>query len=117
MAQKVQVLLIDDIDGGEAHETVSFALDGKTYEIDLSEGNADELRKALAPFVKAGRKTGGGGRVGSAGSRGRVPAQKRTESEPSSDVYRAWAASNGYEVSKRGRVPQSIKDAYAAANR
>lgn len=115
MAQKVQVLLIDDIDGGEAHESITFGLDGVSYEIDLSEVNADELRKILEPYVKAGRKIGTN-RGGSAGSRRRVPTQKRTEAEPSSDVYRAWAKSNGYEVSSRGRVPQSIKDAYAAAN-
>lgn len=59
MAQKVQVLLVDDLDGGEADETVTFALDGKTYEIDLTTANADKLRGLLEPFVKSGRRTGG----------------------------------------------------------
>ncbi|WP_141275433.1 histone-like nucleoid-structuring protein Lsr2, partial [Streptomyces cacaoi] len=59
MAQKVQVLLVDDVDGGEADETVVFALDGKTYEIDLNTTNADKLRSALEPFLKNGRRTGG----------------------------------------------------------
>ncbi|MFI2909471.1 Lsr2 family protein [Streptomyces sp. PDY-4] len=114
MAQRVQVLYIDDIDGSEAHETVVFALDGKSYEIDLSDGNADELRKALAPYVKAGRKTGG--KSTSAGTRGKAPAKARAEGEPSPEEYRRWAADNGYEVSARGRVPASLKEAYAAAN-
>lgn len=59
VAQKVQVLLVDDLDGGEADETVTFALDGKTYEIDLTTANADKLRGLLEPYVKGGRRTGG----------------------------------------------------------
>jgi hypothetical protein len=114
MAQKVQVLLLDDLTGGDADETITFALDGKSYEIDLSDKNAAKLRKFLEPYTKAGRRVKG---AAPAGNRGRKPKPSRTESEPSSEVYRAWAASNGYEVSKRGRVPQSIKDAYAAANK
>lgn len=113
MAQKVQVLLVDDIDGGEADETVTFALDGKTYEIDLTTANADKLRGLLEPFVKGGRKTGG---RASAGTRGRVVAKPRATGEPSAEELRAWAAENGYEVNTRGRVPASIKEAYAAAN-
>lgn len=112
MAQKVQIILTDDLDGGEAHETLTFGLDGKTYEIDLSSGNADELRKFLEPYTKAGRRQNG---KAPAGSRGRRPAV-RTESEPSPEVYRKWAESNGYEVNSRGRVPASIKEAYRAAN-
>ncbi|MDQ1016710.1 histone-like nucleoid-structuring protein Lsr2 [Streptomyces afghaniensis] len=113
MAQKVQVLLLDDLTGGDADETVTFGLDGKTYEIDLNDKNAAKLRKFLAPYVEAGRKVKG---AAPAGNRGRAKAT-RSESEPSPEVYRKWAASHGYEVSKRGRVPQSIKDAYAAANK
>ncbi|WAB08850.1 Lsr2-like DNA bridging protein [Streptomyces phage Success] len=113
MAQKVEVLLIDDLDGGEADETVTFALDGKTYEIDLSTANADKLRDLLDPFVKGGRKTGG---RSSAGTRGRV-SPKRAEGEPTPEELRKWAADNGYEVSARGRVPASIKEAYAAATK
>lgn len=58
VAQKVQVLLVDDLDGGEADETVTFALDGKTYEIDLTTSNADKLRGLLEPYTKGGRRTG-----------------------------------------------------------
>ncbi|MER6086523.1 histone-like nucleoid-structuring protein Lsr2 [Streptomyces bluensis] len=112
MAQKVQVLLLDDLTGGDADETVTFGLDGKTYEIDLNDKNAQKLRKFLTPYVEAGRKTGGKAPAGS-----RKAKASRSETEPSSEVYRKWAASNGFEVSARGRVPQHVKEAYAAANK
>ncbi|MEU6577049.1 Lsr2 family protein [Streptomyces sp. NPDC046805] len=110
MAQKVQVLLVDDLDGGEADETVTFALDGKTYEIDLTTGNADTLRGLLDPYVKGGRRTGGR----ASGGRGKA----RAASGGSQDTaqIRAWAKENGYEVNDRGRVPASIREAYEKAN-
>ncbi|MEV7589713.1 Lsr2 family protein [Streptomyces sp. NPDC089922] len=107
MAQKVEVTLIDDLDGSEATQTVLFGLDGKTYEIDLSGPNAEKLREGLAPFVGAGRKT----------SAGRTTA-RRTGSDKSTDdtaSIRAWAKENGYDVNDRGRVPADIKKAYADA--
>ncbi|MEV0371470.1 Lsr2 family protein [Streptomyces sp. NPDC050636] len=109
MAQKVQVLLVDDLDGGEANETVTFALDGKSYEIDLSDGNAQKLRESLGEFVKAGRKTGG-----RSGARGKV----RAASGGSQDTakIRAWAKENGYNVNDRGRVPADIREAFEKAN-
>ncbi|QHC26143.1 histone-like nucleoid-structuring protein Lsr2 [Streptomyces sp. GS7] len=109
MAQKVQVLLVDDLDGGEAHETVTFALDGKSYEIDLSEVNADKLRDSLAEFVKAGRKTGG-----RSGGRGKVRAA--SAGSPDTAKIRAWAKENGYNVNDRGRVPADIREAFEKAN-
>ena len=63
MAQRVVVTLSDDIDGGEAAETVAFGLDGKSYEIDLNPANAKKLRKALAPYVEAGRKRAKSGKA------------------------------------------------------
>ncbi|MFG3260485.1 Lsr2 family protein [Streptomyces sp. NPDC048172] len=112
MAQKVQVLLVDDLDGGEADETVTFALDGKTYEIDLTTANADKLRSALEPYLKGGRRTGGrsarggkGGRAATGGGAGQDTAK-----------IRAWAKEQGYEVNDRGRVPASIREAYEKAN-
>ncbi|MFE9442481.1 Lsr2 family protein [Streptomyces sp. NPDC006602] len=114
MAQKVQVLLIDDLDGGEADETVTFGLDGKTYEIDLKGKSADKLRKFLETYVQAGRKVSG---KASAGTRSRAAKAAPSVAEPSAEVYRKWAASNGYKVSNRGRVPASVKEAYAAANK
>ncbi|UGY92202.1 histone-like nucleoid-structuring protein Lsr2 [Streptomyces gobiensis] len=109
MAQKVQVLLVDDLDGGEADETVTFALDGKSYEIDLTTANADKLREALADFVKAGRRTG---RV----SRGKGRAAAASGGSQDTAKIRAWARENGYEVNDRGRVPAEIREAYEKAN-
>jgi hypothetical protein len=86
MAQKVQVILVDDVDGGEADETVSFALDGISYEIDVSAANAEAIREALSPWAGHARRLGG-----RATSRGRTlksrPAAERTDL---SDV-RSWA--------------------------
>ena len=112
MAQKVQVILVDDIDGGEAEESVAFALDGVNYEIDLSEGNATALREALAPWVGHARRVGGrsgGGRRGS-GSRGRAAAKVDL------GEVRAWARDNGFSVSDRGRVSSEVMSAYEAAH-
>ncbi|MFC5720755.1 Lsr2 family protein [Streptomyces gamaensis] len=109
MAQKVQVLLVDDLDGGEADETVTFALDGKSYEIDLTDANAQKLRDSLAEFVKSGRKTGG-----RSGGRGKV----RPAAPGSQDTarIRKWAKEQGYNVNDRGRVPADIREAYEKAN-
>lgn len=112
MAQKVQVLLVDDIDGGEADETVTFALDGKSYEIDLNADNANKLRDALGGFVKASRRTGR-----ASGGRGK-PARTTASSAAGAETpkIRAWAKENGYEVNERGRVPTNIREAYKKAN-
>lgn len=112
MAQKVQVLLLDDLSGGEADETVTFALDGKSYEIDLNSENADKLRTALEPYVKAGRRAGG-----SRGARGRGRSTAPAAGSSSQDTakIRAWAKENGYEVNDRGRVPANIREAYEKA--
>ncbi|WP_374775202.1 Lsr2 family protein [Streptomyces sp. NBC_01310] len=110
MAQKVQVLLVDDLDGGEADETVTFALDGKTYEIDLTTANAEKLRGLLDPYTKGGRRTGG--RASAARAKGRVAA---TTGNPDTAEIRAWAKENGYNVNDRGRVPADIREAYEKA--
>ncbi len=110
VAQKVQVLLVDDLDGGEAHETVTFALDGKAYEIDLSDSNAEKLRESLADFVKAGRRTGG-----RSGGRGKARAAASAGSQDTAKI-RAWAKENGYNVNDRGRVPADIREAFEKAN-
>ncbi|MFI8963623.1 Lsr2 family protein [Streptomyces sp. NPDC053493] len=112
MAQKVQVLLVDDLDGGEADETVTFALDGKSYEIDLTTANADKLRGLLEPYTKSGRRTGG--RSTTARGKGRAVA---SGGSPDTAKIRAWAKENGYNVNDRGRVPAEIKAAYEDANR
>ena len=102
MAQKVQVVLEDDLDGGTADETVVFGLDGTSYEIDLTKKNAAKLRDALAPWVAAGRRTGGS-RGGARRGRGRA-----ARGSQAGDV-RAWARANGYQVSERGRISAEIQ--------
>ncbi|WP_431962046.1 histone-like nucleoid-structuring protein Lsr2 [Actinacidiphila sp. bgisy160] len=112
MAQKVQVLLVDDLDGGEADETVTFALDGVTYEIDLTTDNADKLRGLLGPYVDKGRRTGGRagrGRAVKGAARGGATSQDTAK-------IRAWAKEEGYEVNDRGRVPAQIREAYEKAH-
>lgn len=107
VAQKVQVLLVDDLDGGEADETVTFAVDGVSYEIDLTTENADKLRKLLSPYVDSGRKTGG--RSGRGRARGARGASVSASSQDTAKI-RAWAKENGFEVNDRGRVPAQIRD-------
>ncbi len=108
MAQKVKVLLIDDLDGSDADETVSFAVDGVSYEIDLSSSNASDLRDAFAKWIGHARKSGGR----------RAPARRSAGSASGGDTgaIREWARANGYKVSDRGRVSAEIREAYAAAN-
>lgn len=105
MAQRVQIILEDDYDGGEADETVAFGLDGSDYEIDLSDGNAAKLRDALAPWLANARKTGGRRKRGMKQSAG-----------PGSAEIRAWAQESGMSVSTRGRVPVEVREAYAKAH-
>ncbi len=118
MAQKVLVQLIDDLDGTPAEDgqTVSFALDGVTYEIDLKPKNADKLRSALADFVAAARKTGGGRAKRRAATTTRqVVAEARTKEQ--TKAIREWARSNGHELADRGRIPASVIEAFEAAHR
>lgn len=110
MAQKVQVILTDDLDGSEADESVQFAVDGVSYEIDLSAANAEALREALAPYVSAARRIGGRARR-SAGSRQQSAAERTDLSD-----LRAWARENGFQVSDRGRVSSEVRAAYEAAH-
>ncbi len=110
MAQKVNIVLVDDLDGSEATESVSFGLDGTSYEIDLNDKNAAQLRDALAPYVGHARK------VGSASRRnGRRSAAAASEG-PSAREIRDWARSNGFEVPDRGRVSAEVRSAFDAAH-
>ncbi len=111
MAQKVNIVLIDDIDkGSEGAETVTFGLDGTTYEIDLNAEHAAELRDALALYIGHGRKV-------TAGRRGRARSSSgAATSGPSAKAVREWARSKGYNVPDRGRIPAEIREAYNAAH-
>jgi hypothetical protein len=112
MAKKVTVTLVDDFDGeGAADETVEFAIDGVTYEIDLSSKNATKLRNALKPWVEASRRVGGRrrGRTAAPGKgRGAIDREQ-------SAAIREWARRNGHNVSTRGRIPADVIDAFHAA--
>jgi hypothetical protein len=108
MAQKIQTLIIDDIDGGEAEGTVRFGLDGTDYEIDLSAAHTEELRKALAGYVSHARKAGGTARRTPRGRRGAA-------STADTAKVREWARENGFEIRDRGRVPADIAAKYLAA--
>lgn len=112
MAQKVQIVLEDDIDGSEATQTISFALDGSNYEIDLNDQNAEALRGALAPYLGHARKVTAARRVGRKSSGG----AGKSESGASSREIRDWARSNGYKVPDRGRIPSDVREAFEAAH-
>lgn len=106
MAQRVQILLEDDLDGSEATETVNFALDGKTYEIDLSAKNSAQLRDDFAKWTGHARAVRGRGRIVQPRSTGRTDLNK----------VREWGRNNGFKVSDRGRVSAEVQEAYARAN-
>jgi hypothetical protein len=112
MAQKVTIVLTDDIDGGDADETITFGLDGAKYEIDLSATNAAKLCDALAPYIGAGRKLA----RGHGGGRGRGGRRGGHDGGTSPAEIRAWAKSNGYSVPERGRIPSDVREAFEAAN-
>jgi hypothetical protein len=107
MAQQVKVILVDDIDGGEAVETVLFSVDGTAFEIDLNAQNAQALRDAVALYRARGRKVR---TQRTARRHARLP-----QSGPSTGELRAWALANGHAVADRGRVSQTVRDAYRAA--
>ncbi len=106
MAQRIQVILEDDVDGSAAAETVSFALDGATYEIDLSDKNAEKLREALAPWIGHARRSGGSARRRTS---------SRSRNSANNDI-RAWAAEQGMKVAPRGRISAEVRQAYENRN-
>ena len=112
MVQKHIVQLEDDIDGGVAAETVAFALDGTSYEIDLSAKNAGKLRDALATYVAHARRAGRSGARTAAGGR-RTGRGARTDREQTQAI-REWARKNGHKIGEKGRIPASVLEAYQA---
>ncbi len=106
-------MLVDDIDGGDADETVKFALDGVQYEIDLSKKNAQKVRDALAPYIASGSRVGRGGLV--VGGRAAAARSRRSVSDREQNkAIREWAKRKGIDVSERGRIKQEIVDMYHA---
>lgn len=110
MAQITEIRLLDDLDGGEAAESVAFSLDGKSYEIDLSEKHAAALRDAFAPFIGSARRAGS-----SAAARPKMSARASAGAgRPRAETaaIREWATANGLEVSARGRIAATVLEAY-----
>ena len=111
MAQEVIYKLSDDLDGSDAEETISFALDGSSYEIDLNAKNAASLRKALDKYVTAARKAGR-----PSGARTRRSAGRRSKGDADPKEIRSWAQANGIEISSRGRIPADVIEQYRSAS-
>ena len=109
MAQKIQILFVDDLDGSEAEGTVRFGLDGTEYEIDLNAEHAQALRDALARYVKAARRAGAGTRRPARGGR------KAAAGGPNTTEVREWAKAQGIEVKDRGRIPAELVVKFNAA--
>jgi Lsr2 len=111
MAQKVLVQLVDDLDGttSETVSTVQFGLDGVTYEIDLTESNADRLRGLFADYVNSGRRTGGRVKRGAASRNG--------SANNDASQIREWAQANGIELAARGRIPAHVAESYREAQK
>lgn len=116
MAQRTTITLVDDLDGGAADEQVEFAVDGRTYEIDLSAANAGRLREILAPYVSAARRVGGRRAAAASGS-GSPSSNGSSASERAANrAVREWAVAQGMKISERGRIPSSVLEAYQNAH-
>ncbi|APX34581.1 hypothetical protein BH708_02295 [Brachybacterium sp. P6-10-X1] len=103
MARKTKITLVDDTDGSDANSAVTFALDGVRYEIDLNDENASEMRSDFSKWTSPARRVGGRAKRGTG---------KRNETK----LIRDWAAQNGYAISDRGRIPATVREAYAKAS-
>lgn len=108
MASKTTVHYIDDIDGADAAGTTSFSLEGVSYEIDLSSDNLQALADALAPYISAGRTVGK--------SKSRTAGKPKAPKNELTAQIRTWAKESGLEINDRGRVPNSVVEAYTAAH-
>jgi hypothetical protein len=109
MAQKIQTLFIDDIDGGDAEGTVRFGLDGSDYEIDLSTVHSEELHNALRTYIEHARKV-----AVMARRQGRAPG-RRPGNGLDTTAVRAWAKGQGIDIKERGRVPADVVERYREA--
>ena len=117
MARKVQVILSDDLDDSiSADETVTFALDGTTYEIDLSDKNAEEMRDVFGKYIAAARKVSSRGTRASGAGRSRATGGGGRMDREQAGAIRDWARKNGHDVSDRGRIAAAVIEAYDAAH-
>jgi hypothetical protein len=114
--EEVTVTMTDDLDGGHATETIAFAFDGARYEIDLSRRNANNLRRAIKPYIEAGRKikpTHNG--RGTKGARRTTAASGRSEQYDRAEV-RAWAKAHRVKVAPRGRIANEVVERWRQSN-
>ncbi len=118
MAQQVNVKFVDDLDGSDAAGTVMFGIDGRAYEIDLSDDNAAKLRESLASYIAAARKSGGPGAGGRRTQKMTATSGPRPQplDREQTAAIRAWARQNGHQVSERGRIPKVVVEAFQAAH-
>lgn len=114
MAQRVQVILVDDLDGGQADESVKFGLDGFAYEIDLSHEHAGALREKLSEYVAVARRIGRYTTSTKSSAPTAAPRSRTPIDREQNKAIREWAAREGKKVSDRGRIPQHIIDEYHA---
>ena len=114
MAQKTQIIMTDDLDGSEATQTITFAFQGTSYEIDLNDEHAASIEESFAEWISNARKTTGSR---SAGAPARSSAGRASSGTKRGDLdaVRAWARDNGHQVSDRGRVSNKILEAYDSA--
>jgi Lsr2 len=115
MAQKTIVTLVDDLTGEVADtiSTVEFALDGRAYELDLTDENSAKLHDALSQYVNAARKIGGRRRSGPRPGRAIKSTSPTTGyNRETLKSIREWAKRNGHNVSNRGRLPADVLQAW-----
>ena len=112
MAQRVHVILVCDLhdDDTAGTETITFGLDSASYEIDVCDQHAAELRDRLAPYVGAARRIGGRGELSPGRSR-----RRRSRGSGDAARIREWARSQGLAVPERGRIPAELAEKYAAS--
>lgn len=111
MAKQTTVTIIDDIDGSPGAEQVEFTFEGRSYEIDLSPGNAGRLREALTPYLSAARRTGAARRPAAA-----APAPRSGTDRERNQAIREWAGKNGFTIAERGRIPANVIEAFDQAH-
>jgi hypothetical protein len=108
MATRTVVHLVDDLTEEPADTTVQFGIDGREYELDLTDANARELRDLFARYIPVARKVGV-----------QLTPKPTAPHEPFSGfdpaAVRAWAAGNGMTVNARGRIKYEVIEAYRAA--
>jgi hypothetical protein len=115
-----QVVVTGDLDGSPDAQTITYSVEGKEYEIDLAEKNAQKLRDTLSPFVKKSRPLERQAVIPSSARSGtRRKSSAGGGSSGRSDIgdIRPWAQAQGMKVAGRGRIKKEIIDAYDEAHK